>query len=281
MHELNKKGIIMMLLASLCFSIGGLLIKLIPWNPLAINGARNLIACCVIGIYLLITRHRLKWNLTVFMGSVCMFGVTTLYAAANKLTTAGNTIVFQYTAPVWIILLMFLFFGKRPKRLEIFTIVIVLAGILCFFFDSLSSNRFLGDALALISGVFYAGVFMMNSFEKGDALSSIFFGQLMTGVVLAPFIAGESIFRPDVLLAVFLLGAVQVGLAYIFFFIGTKYTGPVTACIINALEPILNPILVAVFYGERLGRFSLAGAVIVIFGILFYNIRSFTEQTAS
>ena len=281
MHELNKKGIIMMLLASLCFSIGGLLIKLIPWNPLAINGARNLIACCVIGIYLLATRHRLKWNLTVFMGSVCMFGVTTLYAAANKLTTAGNTIVFQYTAPVWIILLMFLFFGKRPKRLEIFTIVIVLAGILCFFFDSLSSNRFLGDALALISGVFYAGVFMMNSFEKGDALSSIFFGQLMTGVVLAPFIAGESIFRPDVLLAVFLLGAVQVGLAYIFFFIGTKYTGPVTACIINALEPILNPILVAVFYGERLGRFSLAGAVIVIFGILFYNIRSFTEQTAS
>ena len=42
-----------MLCASFCFSLGGLFIKVIPWNPLAINGARNLIACCLIGLYLL------------------------------------------------------------------------------------------------------------------------------------------------------------------------------------------------------------------------------------
>ena len=47
---------------------------------------------------------------------------------------------------------------------------------------------------------------------------------------------------------------------------------PVTASVINALEPILNPILVAVFYGEILGTLSLIGAVIVIGGILFYNL---------
>ncbi len=44
------------------------------------------------------------------------------------------------------------------------------------------------------------------------------------------------------------------------------------ASIINAAEPILNPILVAVFYGEVLGRLSLAGAAIVIGSILFYNV---------
>ena len=38
-------GTACMLAASLCFSTGGLLMKLVPWNPLAINGARNLIAC--------------------------------------------------------------------------------------------------------------------------------------------------------------------------------------------------------------------------------------------
>ena len=103
-----------MLGASLCFSLGGLLIKLIPWNPLAINGVRNLIASCVIGTYILVIRHRLKWNLTVLVGAVCMAGVTTCYAIANKLTSAGNTIVLQYTAPVWIIILMYLFFRKKP-----------------------------------------------------------------------------------------------------------------------------------------------------------------------
>ena len=69
------------------------------------------------------------------------------------------------------------------------------------------------------------------------------------------------------------LRARRVGLAYIFFTTGTKYTDPVTASIINALEPILNPILVAVFYGEMLGRLSLVGAVIVLAGILYYNLR--------
>ena len=35
--------------------------KLIPWNPLAINGARNLVACLVFGIYLRVIRHKLKF----------------------------------------------------------------------------------------------------------------------------------------------------------------------------------------------------------------------------
>ena len=41
----------------------------------------------------------------------------------------------------------------------------------------------------------------------------------------------------------------------------------------TALEPILNPILVAVLYGEMLGKLSLVGAVIVLAGILYYNLR--------
>jgi len=267
-------GILMMVAASVCFSLGGLLIKLIPWNPLAINGARNLIASCVIGLYILCTRHRLKWNFTVFVGAVSMAGVTTLFAIANKLTTAGNTIILQYTAPVWIILLMMLFFGKRPGRLELITIVFVLAGILCFFYEGLSAGRWLGDLLALLSGIFYAGVFMLNQFERGDALSSMFFGQLACGIFLSPLALRETVFTPQVLTAVFVLGAVQVGLAYIFFSYGTRYTDPVTASIIGAIEPILNPVLVALFYGEQLGRLSLIGAAIVVCAVLYYNIAS-------
>ena len=273
--DTNKKlfGTVCVLAAAVCFSLGGLLIKLIPWNPLAINGVRNLIACLVIGVYLVITHHRIRFNFTVFCGAVCMFGVTTLYAAANKMTSAGNTIVLQYSAPVWIILFMYLFFGRKPGRTEITAILAVLLGILCFFFESLSSGRWLGDALALLSGIFYAGVFMLNSFENGDALSSVFLGQLLSAVLLAHLVRFETDFGAPVLGAVFVLGSVQVGLAYIFFTTGTRYTGPVTASIINALEPILNPVLVAVFYGEWLGGLSIAGAVIVIAGILFYSLR--------
>lgn len=264
----------MMLAASVCFSLGGLLIKVIPWSPLTINGVRNLIAACVIGLYIRITHHQMKMNFTVLVGAVCMAGVTTLFAIANKLTTAGNAIVLQYSSPVWIILLMYLFFKKKPGRLELVTIALVLGGILCFFFESLSTGKILGDVLALVSGLFYAGMFMLNQFEKGDALSSMFFGQLLCGVTLSPLLVRETAFAPRILAAAFVLGAVQVGLAYIFFSIGTRLTDPVTASIINAVEPILNPILVAVFYGEMLGPLSMAGAAIVIGSILFYNLKA-------
>ena len=172
----DTRGTLMMLGASICFSLGGILLKIIPWNPFAINGVRNLIAACVIGLYIFFTRHRMKFNFTVFMGAVCMAGVTTMFAIANKLTTAGNAIVLQYSMPIWLILLMFLFFRKKPSRLEVITIALVLIGILCFFFDSLSTGRIAGDLIALFSGLFYAGMFMLNQFEKGDALSSMVIG---------------------------------------------------------------------------------------------------------
>lgn len=277
--EIRRFGMVMMLMASICFATGGLFMKMIPWNPLAINGARNLIACVVIGIYLLVTRHKLKINPTVLLGAVSLAGVTTMYAIANKLTTAGNTIILQYTAPIWIMVMMYLFFHKKPNRTGIISILIVFAGILCFFFEGLSTGKWLGDLVALLSGVFYAGVFMLNSFEKGDALSSVFLGQLICGIVLSPLMRYEADFSTPVLLSVFFLGAVQVGLAYIFFTTGTKIMDPLTASIINALEPILNPVLVAIFYGERLGRLSLAGAVIVICGILYYNVKEAMAST--
>ena len=267
------RGTLTMLSASVCFSLGGLLIKMVPWNPLAINGVRNLIASCVIGLYICFTHHRIKVNFTVLAGAVCMAGVTTMFTIANKLTTAGNAIVLQYSAPIWIILLMFVFFGKKPSRLEAVTIILVLAGILCFFFDSLSTGKIVGDLIAFLSGLFYAGMFMLNQFEKGDPLSSIVIGQFLCGLVLSPMALRETVFSPSALAAVFILGTVQVGLAYILFSIGTRLTDPVTASIINAVEPILNPILVAVFYGEMLGGLSLIGAAIVVGSILFYNIR--------
>ena len=276
----KRLALVMMLAASICFSTGGLFMKLIPWNPLAINGARNLIACVVIGIYLIVIKHKLVINPTVLIGALCMAGVTTGYAVANKLTTAGNTIILQYTAPIWIMIMVYFFFGKKPSTAGAISILIVLAGILCFFFEGMSTGRWLGDAIALLSGVFYAGVFMLNSFEKGDALSSVFLGQLLCGIVLSPLILKETDFSAPVLWSVFFLGAVQVGLAYIFFTYGTKYIDPLTASIINAIEPILNPLLVAVFYGETLGRLSFIGAAIVLFGILYYNIKGAESGTA-
>lgn len=258
-------------LASVCFSTGGLFIKLIPWSPLAINGARNLIGAAVIGIYLLAARRKLIFNKSVFIGALSMIGVTTFFAIANKMTTAANAIVLQFTAPVFVILLMWILYRQKPGRADVLTCCMVFSGVILFFIDGLRAGNLPGNLIALISGVCYAGVFMMNTGKNADALSSCFLGQLAAGIVFTPLCLGETDFRMPVLAAAAALGVIQVGAAYILFSIGIRHTPAVTASLLTGMEPILNPLLVAVFYHEKVTGLAVAGAAVVVVSILLYN----------
>lgn len=269
----KSKGIFYVLMAAILFSIGGLCIKLVPWSPLAINGARNLVSVLIIGTYLKMIHHKIIVNPPVIFGAVCMMGVTTLYCIANKLTTAANTIVLQFTAPIFAIFFMWIFFKERPKRVDIFASAAVFAGILCFFVDGLAAGNMLGNFVAVLSGVCYAGVFMMNSFEKSDSLSSIFLGQALSAVTCIPFVFGETDFGATAVGGILALGIFQLALAYIFMAKGLDEVPAVTASLTTAIEPILNPLLVAVFYHEMISPLSFVGAVIVILAVVSYNVR--------
>ena len=268
----QSKGIIYVLMAAMLFSIGGLCIKLVPWSPLAINGARNLLSSIMIGIYLKMNHHKIIVNPAVMFGSVCMTGTTTLYTIANKLTTAANTIVLQFTAPVFVIFFMWIFFKERPKRADIIASAAVFAGIICFFVDGLSTGNMPGNVIAVLSGVCYAGVFMMNSFDKSDSLSSIFLGQALSAVTCIWFVFGETDFGVTAISGILVLGIFQVGLAYILMSKGLDEVPAVTASLTTAVEPILNPLLVAVFYHEVVTPLSFVGAVIVVAAVIGYNV---------
>ena len=268
----NRKAVLFVFLASVCFSTGGLFIKLIPWSALAINGARNLIGSAVIGIYLLVTHHRLVFSRRVLTGALCVIGVTTLFTMANKMTTAANTIVLQFTAPVFVILFMAVIYRQRPGRIDLIVCFLVLLGVVLFFIDGIRAGNLAGNVLAVVSGICYAGVFMMNTGKNADAISSCFIGQLAAGLCLTPLCLGETDFSAPTLAAVAALGIIQVGGAYILFSAGIRGTPPVTASLITGMEPVLNPLLVAAFYGEHVSALSVAGAVIVVCSVLAYNI---------
>ena len=268
----KRSSVLFVFLASVCFSTGGLFIKLIPWSALAINGARNLIGSLLIGLYLLATRRRLVFSRRVFIGALSLIGVTTLFAIANKLTTAANAIVLQFTAPVFVILLMEVLYRQRPSRADLITCFLVLLGVVLFFVDGLQAGNWLGNAAAVLSGLCYAGVFMMNTGKDADPISSCFLGQLAAGLILTPLCFLETDFSPPTLAAVAALGIVQVGGAYILFSIGIQHTPPITASLITGMEPILNPLWVAAFYGERVTPLSVIGSVIVFCSIMGYNL---------
>ena len=269
---LHRRGVVCVFLSAVLYSIGGLCIKLIPWHGMSINGARNLISIVVIGVYLFFTGHRLRFNRFIGLGSLCVCGTNVLFCVANKLTTAANTIVLQFTAPIFVLILSILFWNRKPQRLDLITCVFVLTGVLCFFVDSLEMGGTLGNILALLSGLTYAGVFLLNDLPDSDPICSVFWGDVLSVVLGLPFLLQETVFTPTVLTSMLILGTFQVGLAYILMCIGLRTTPAVTASLISGIEPILNPVLVAVFYGESVGTMALVGAVIVICSVVGYNV---------
>ncbi len=270
----NIRGPVLIFLSAVCFSLGGVLMKFIPWGGIAINGARNTISFFMLLAFLKCTRHRIVLSRPVFVGAAAITATNILYCVANKLTTAGNTIILQFTAPIFVMIFSVLIFRKKPTRTDLTAAFFVFAGVLCFFIDSLSSGNMLGNALALLSGVTYAGVFLMNASEGADSLSSVLFGMLANMLTGLPFFLREDLAAalPGTWILVVLLGVVQLGLSYILLSRGLESTPPVTASLISGIEPVLNPILVAVFYGELLTPLSLAGAAVVFVSIIVYNV---------
>ena len=277
----QTNGTLFVAVSALLYSIGGLCIKLIPWNGLSINGARTAIALLVIGGYMLLVRHPLRFNRWILLGAITVSVTNTLFSVANKMTTAANAIVLQFTVPIFVMLFSMLFFGKHPQRIDVIACVVVFGGIVFFFLDSLEMGGGIGNLLALISGVTYAGVFLLREMPNSDAISSVFWGDVLSAITGLPFLFQETQFTTTAWISLIVMGLFQVGLAYVFLCIGLQTTPPVTASLITGIEPVLNPILVAVFYKEQMGRFALIGAAIVILAVITYNVQKAKQEHAA
>ena len=276
----QKKGLLLIFAASVLFSLGGLLIKVIPWQALSINSWRCGISVCILLLFAKVTGKKLKLTPGVLAGAAAMCLTVSSYALANKLTTAANAILIQFTNPVFVILFLWLFFHEKPKKLDLITCVVVFGGIACFFLDGLSAGNLLGNAVALFSGVCYAWVFLLNKIPGGDPLYSTILGHAMCVLIGLPSAVRETEYSGQIVLCAILMGVFQLGLAYLCFTIGIRTAPPVSASLVSGIEPILNPVLVAIVLGESLSGLALLGGGIVFISIMIYNILTVrTENT--
>lgn len=269
----QQKGFIYTALSAVCFATGGLLIKLNTWSSMSINGMRSFFAFFIFLLYMKLTKHQFKFNWKVLLGVVAnsMMGIT--FIMANKMTTAANAIVLQFTLPIYIMLLAWIFQKKKPDKVSVISGMISLVGIMFFFFESLSLGGMTGNVLALVSGFFYAIVFLIKQIPDSDFESSAIISFVLNFVIGIPFILQETDWGIMNLSTGVLQGVVQIGLAYIFLNMALDKVPPVGASLISMIEPILNPVLVAIFYGEKIGKISFVGAIIVLASALFYNLR--------
>lgn len=271
----KNSAILQMLICATLWSTGGILIKMIPWNPFVIAGCRSVVAAAVLALYIKLGGLPFMLNKKTILAGLFMSLTCVSFVAANKLTTAANAIVLQFTSPVFIIVFSVLFFKKKFVRADILAVLFSMIGISLFFFDRLTAGKLFGNCVAIFAGMCMSWMFMLiGASNTRERINSILIAQIITIMIALPFFIlypPELTTKPAV--STLILGVLQLALPYILFAKASEYCPPLACSLLGALEPLLNPVWVFLFDGEAPGIFALAGGAIVIATVTLWCLK--------
>ena len=254
----------MVVTAAAFWSTGGLFIKWIDWSAMSIAGCRSAIAatfiCCCL--------RRLPRLPVSAAGWACVLLyslVVTTFVMATKMTTAANAIVLQYLSPVYVALFAPVFLKEPTSRRDWVFVLLAACGMAMFFIDDLNASGLTGNIWGIFSGVFFAAFCMvLRRVPEGYATDTVVWGNLATFLISLPFMDFQHIPEASGWLGLLALGCVQLGLGYYLYTKASVHLTALELIVIPVLEPLLNPLFVALFLGEIPGKWSITGGVIVL-----------------
>ena len=267
----ERVGVLLIASAALLWSTAGVGIKAIADPPLKVVFFRSAIAAVVLLLYF---RPRLRRLTPGFLaGIACYAACLVSFVTATKWTTAANAIFLQYTGIIWVLLLSPLVVREPLKGRDVAAIAVAFAGMALFFVGKFDPRGRAGDAVALLSGLFFAGLVLSLRRERGvGAEAVVAWGNVVTSAAVLPFVASDLTLTPRSAAVYLFLGVFQLAGAYALFVRGIRHVTATEASLVGMLEPIANPIWVFLFLGEKPEATSLAGGLVVLGAIAWRTL---------
>ena len=278
---MNKtfKGSVLVFSSALCWSFSGVLGKNLTWNGFTKTGVRAVVAVLIYAIY----RRSFKVKLTksTLVGALGVSLTSLLYMVALTLTTSANAIILQYSMLIYVVLFNLLVYKTKPTRRQLITVPLLMTGVaLCCLGGSVSNealeHQSAGNLIALLSGLSFSFVFLSGKMKGADSVDYTYFGNCLS----LPFVVslffdssvrfgfGTSVLREWLII---LLMGISLGMGYLLLGIGLRTASPVSAAVLENLEPALNPVWVFLFLGERPGTLGIIGCCIVLLTVTLYS----------
>ena len=286
-QALNKQnsskalGRFLIILTGLLWGLAGLCVKSTKWGSMPIIGVRSVISFFMLAAFK--KSFKMKFNKANVWAAIMMSVTGILYITAITLTTAGTAIVLQYLAPILVLLYAIVIKKRKAKSIEIILTIVVFVGVALSFLDTLDFTHILGNIIALLSGFAFAAQIILMSDEKCDSVDCSMISNIFSFIIAIPFIIlMPSLITFDLksIIWVLILSVFQYGLANIIFAVGVKKIDDVETSLFLCIEPIFNPIPVAIFCGEMMGPLAIAGMIVVIAAMIVYALIPWFEKRA-
>lgn len=204
-----------------------------------------------------------------------------------KYMSGGVTEVLHFTYPIWVMLILLVFFKEKIRLSSALAIIIAIVGIYCLGVlggaDAFmpGANRVAGVIIVVASGLACGSYIVAINKSNARKLSSMklsFWMLFLSAVIFAVLSVVNGTF--EVVTDVYLLGNL-VGLALvatvlsnIFQVYSIKYIGSTQAAILGAVEPATGVVLCIILFGEVLNLPIVAGIVLIFTAVMIVITRN-------
>jgi drug/metabolite transporter, DME family len=272
----RRIGILYIVAAALLWSTGGLGIKGVIDPPLKVTFYRSLFAA--ITLFLLFRRDVWpvrRWaSSPAFGAAIISYAIClTTFVIATKWTTAANAIFLQYAGVIWVLLLSPLILKEAMTRRDVTAVAIAFGGMALFFVGKFEARGMAGNAMALVSSVFFAALILALRRQHDASRAAVTWGNVFIALVLLPVVWSDLSLTPQSFFGLAFLGIFQIGLAYAAFVKGLQYVTATQAGLTGMIEPVANPVWVFLFLGERPSIFAAFGALVVLGAIGWHTLK--------
>lgn len=276
----HKKAIAITCFVALMWSLAGFNIKMIEWSPYAIAAGRSLVSVILLAPMVLRKGFQ-KIDRYVIGGAICYAAFNYCFITSTTLTSSAIAIMMQYTAPIYVALLSWLFLRERVGWADIISVGFVFLGMIFFFLDSNSGGSLKGNIVSIFNGITFAGISIFLRLQKdGNPALSMYLGNVISAVAGLPIMWNAGM--PDTISLLFLLLAgLLVAVSYTLYAKASTGLSALETVLIPIIDPVMNPVWVFLFLDERPGALTIVGAAVILVSVTIRVVSGLTPSSAS
>lgn len=280
---MKAKGYFLAILSAVSYGLIPLFAIPLKTQPIAFDTVlfyRFFLGAAMIGLYLVIKRADLRISgkellLMILLGLMFALSSTFLFMGYDYLSAGvASTILFTY--PVFVALIMAVFFKEKISLKTGLAIILALGGVavLSMEEDSIEIN-ILGLIIVLLSALFYALYIVIVNVSSAKNLSgtkvtfySMFFCSLF--FLVKSLMQANSLAIPSLSSAgiVFSFSLVTTVISCITLVYAIKYIGATPTSILGALEPVVAVCVSVVLFHEPFTYNLILGIILIIAAVL-------------
>lgn len=225
----------------------------------------------------------------LIFGVVGMLGVQYTFVAAIDTSNAVIATLFQFLAPIYIIIFVTLAQKKSPPKVQMLGMIVTLVGLFLLLTNGSISN-FALSPIALFWGLilgftfsFYT-LYPVRLMAEWGVLLIVGWAMIIGGLTLfiinpMDIVKNSSLFENGSVAIMLFLVIIIGTVAFILFLSSMKYITPIETSILSSFEPLTAMVISVIWFGQILGMWQLTGALIMLGGVTWLSIAGSRVKT--